>query len=351
MQRPGRLGDDKTRFETDVRADPRIADIVKLAGGFGAGLEPLAAGATYTECLDYCMAFERVETQAHAALLEMVPSFDDVEITRESIVAADGHEITLYRHQPKSISRPLPGVIHLHGGGMAITTADDPGPTFWRNLLAAQGLRVIGVEYRNAAGKLGNHPFPAGLNDCADATRWVNQRRSTLGIESITVSGESGGGNLALATALKANAEHWIDAIDGVYAMCPYIYGGYANPSESLPSLFENDDYLLSCAIMRSIAKVYDPEGNHATNPLAWPYYTDVSALAGLPAHFISVNELDPLRDEGLAYYRKLLAAGVSAGARTVHGTPHAGDMGFFHAAPEITADTIASIAAFVRDR
>jgi hypothetical protein len=34
-----------------------------------------------------------------------------------------------------------------------------------------------------------------------------------------------------------------------------------------------------------------------------------------------------------------------------VHGTPHAGDMGFFHAAPEITADTIASIAAFVRDR
>ena len=235
MQRPGRLGDDKTRFETDVRADPRIADIVKLAGGFGAGLEPLAAGATYTECLDYCMAFERVETQAHAALLEMVPSFDDVEITRESIVAADGHEITLYLHQPKSISRPLPGVIHLHGGGMAITTADDPGPTFWRNLLAAQGLRVIGVEYRNAAGKLGNHPFPAGLNDCADATRWVNQRRSTLGIESITVSGESGGGNLALATALKANAEHWIDAIDGVYAMCPYIYGGYANPSESLP--------------------------------------------------------------------------------------------------------------------
>jgi acetyl esterase/lipase len=133
--------------------------------------------------------------------------------------------------------------------------------------------------------------------------------------------------------------------------MCPYIYGGYANPSESLPSLFENDDYLLSCAIMRSIVKVYDPEGSHATNPLAWPYYADVSALAGLPAHFISVNELDPLRDEGLAYYRKLLAASVSAGARTVHGTPHAGDMGFFNAAPEITADTVASIAAFVRDR
>ena len=96
MQRPGRLGDDKTRFETDVRADPRIADIVKLTGGFGAGLDPLAADATYTECLDYCMAFERIETQAHAALLEIVPHFDDIEITRESIVATDGHEITDY---------------------------------------------------------------------------------------------------------------------------------------------------------------------------------------------------------------------------------------------------------------
>ena len=78
MQRPGRLGDDTTRFETDVRADPRIADIIKLTGGFGAGLDPLAADATYTECLDYCMAFERIETQAHAALLEIVPHFDDI---------------------------------------------------------------------------------------------------------------------------------------------------------------------------------------------------------------------------------------------------------------------------------
>ena len=111
MQRPGRLGDDKTRFETDPRADPRIADIVKLAGGFGAGLEPLAAGATYTECLEYCMAFEQIEAQAHAALLEMVPPFNDIEISRESVVASDGHEITLYLHQPKSISRPLSRVI------------------------------------------------------------------------------------------------------------------------------------------------------------------------------------------------------------------------------------------------
>jgi len=46
--------------------------------------------------------------------------------------------------------------------------------------------------------------------------------------------------------------------------------------------------------------------------------------LSGLPPHIISVNELDPLRDEGLMYYRRLLAAGVPAAGRVVVGSCHA---------------------------
>jgi acetyl esterase/lipase len=49
--------------------------------------------------------------------------------------------------------------------------------------------------------------------------------------------------------------------------------------------------------------------------------------LRGLPPHVLSVNELDPLRDEGLAYQRRLVANGVSAVGRTVSGTVHGGDM------------------------
>ena len=163
------------------------------------------------------------------------------------------------------------------------------------------------------------------------------------------IAGESGGGNLALATTLKARREGWIDKIDGVFAMCPYIYGGYANPAPELLSLRENDGYMIECDQMSAMVRVYDPKGEHATNPLAWPYHAETADLEGLPPHVISVNELDPLRDEGLAYYRKLVGAGVSAVGRTVAGTPHGGDMMFPDVTPEIFQDTMNAIHSFAR--
>ena len=74
-----------------------------------------------------------------------------------------------------------------------------------------------------------------------------------------------------------------------------------------------------------------------------------VSELTGLPPHVVSVNELDPLRDEGLAYYRKLLAAGVPAVGRIVAGTCHAGDLLFPKAMPDVFAASVASVVQFAR--
>jgi acetyl esterase/lipase len=232
---------------------------------------------------------------------------------------------------------------------MTILTAADPSYVRWRDELAAEGLVAIGVEFRNAAGVLGPHPFPAGLHDCSSALGWVHEHRDELGISSLVVSGESGGGNLTLATTLAAKRDGRLDHIDGVYAQCPYISGRYAEQPGELASLTENDEYFLGCTMMGAMAAVYDPSGEHWSDPLAWPYHATVDDLVGLPPHVISVNELDPLRDEGLAYYRKLLAAGVSAVGRTVNGTTHAGDVIFRAALPEVYAASVRDLVGFAR--
>ena len=98
---------------------------------------------------------------------------------------------------------------------------------------------------------------------------------------------------------------------------------------------------------MALLVKAYDPTGEAAGDPLAWPLHATTDELAGLPPHIISVNELDPLRDEGLAFFQKLLAAGVPVTARTVHGTPHAGDLMFPDIAPEHYWETLRGLTGF----
>ena len=129
-----------------------------------------------------------------------------------------------------------------------------------RDELAATGMVVVGVEFRNAGGKLGPHPFPAGLDDCAAAVRWVHAHRDELGIGALLVSGESGGGNLTLAVTHRARREGWLDAIDGVYAQCPYISGLWAAPPRR-PAVAAGERRLLHrLRVMALLARAYDPD-------------------------------------------------------------------------------------------
>ena len=349
LMMPGRLGNPDMSFSDDPRSDPRIVAALASMNVPG-GLAIPDADADYDEILEYCAESEAALDLMHPAMWEAMPDFDDVETSSISIKGVDDNDIALYIDRPRSQDGPLPGMVYTHGGAMVFMSAADPNIVRWRKSVAQFGVVVVSVEFRNGGGRLGNHPFPAGLNDCVSATKWVIANKADLGLRSVILSGESGGGNLCLATALKARRDGWSADIDGVYAMCPYIYGDYANPIRQLPSLVENDEYIVDCAQFAVLARVYDPSGEHACDPLAWPFHAQSDDLKGLPPHVISVNELDPLRDEGLQYYRKLVAAGVSATARTVHGTPHAGDFVFTpDIAPEVTAQTLSSLVQFAK--
>jgi acetyl esterase len=345
---PGRLGDPSRVLKTDPRADPRVvAACAPFALDEAPPPVPVTAGSSLHDKLAYSAANEAGMEAVFTALFADLPPITTVQRRTEDITGVDGNDITLYIHTPQNRSGPLPCVYHLHGGGMVVLTAAGPTYVRWRDELAAHGLIVVGVEFRNGAGKLGNYPFPAGLNDCMSGLQWTVDHKASLGISKMIVSGESGGGNLSLAVTLKAKQDNRLAQIDGVYALCPYIYGAWAQPSKELPSLYENDGYLINCSLMAVLASVYDPENHNATNPLCWPYWATREDLHGLPPHVISVNELDPLRDEGLKYYQKLLAAGVRGYSRTVNGTCHAADVLFRKAIPDVYAATLRDIKGF----
>ncbi|MDY7104333.1 MAG: alpha/beta hydrolase fold domain-containing protein [Actinomycetota bacterium] len=345
---PGRLGDPDRTIADDVRADPRMV-VAMAAVGLDAPPPPMPVGhgGPISAIHEVLNATEEGFGAIWEALFTGLPPVPGVTSRTEIITGVDNNDVSLYIHEPAERSGPLPAIVHTHGGGMVLAAAADPNYVRWRDELAATGLVVVGVEFRNGGGKLGPHPFPAGLNDCAAAARWVADNAERLGVSKVVMSGESGGGNLALATTLKARQDGWLDAIAGVYAQCPYVSNLYHAPPPELTSLHENDGYFLSCDMMGPLARAYDPDGNNATNPLAWPYHASGDDLTGLPPHVISVNQLDPLRDEGLAYHRKLLDAGVSSVSRTVNGTCHAGDCIFRAAMPDVYAATIRDISAF----
>lgn len=285
---------------------------------------------------------------------EEVASFEGLTITTEEFTSSpDGNTIKVQFIRPDGVSgadRALPCVYYIHGGGMQTGSCFNAMYRMWGRVLAAQGLAVAMVDFRNcltpsSAPEIA--PFPAGLNDCVSGVHWLVAEADRLGIDAsqIVVAGESGGGNLTLATGMRLLRDGDIGLVRGLYALCPYIAGQW--PQERFPSSIVNEGILLSLHHNRG-AVAYGIEELEAGNPLAWPSFATEADVTGLPPTYISVNEADPLRDEGIDFYRLLLRAGVAAQCRVVMGTSHGMDV-FTAVVPDISRQTANSIAHFTR--
>ena len=344
---PGRLGNPDSTFKTDPRSDPRMVAALEPFHYAGA---PPPAPVTVNSPLDKIIAFLGEMEKGTQEMLKMIfqglPPLP-VEESVESTKGVDGNDIKLYISRPTNVTGTLPCVYHIHGGGMVVQTCEDADYVRWRNELAATGMVVVGVEFRNGAGELGNHPFPAGLNDCMSGLEWTHANKKALNVDKIIVSGESGGGNLSLACNIKANKDGNAGMIDGTFAMCPYISGAYGDKPPGLVSLWECDDYFFNTGMLAAMVKVYDPDGKNSQNPEAWPYWATPKDLAGLSPVVISVSELDPLRSEGLVFYQTLKAAGITGFSRTVNGICHAGDVILLEAMPDVYHGTVRAIHGF----
>ncbi len=279
---------------------------------------------------------------------DVTPS-EGLRITSESLAShPDGNTINLQIIRPDT-DEVLPCVYYIHGGGMAILSAFDPNYRAWGKTIAAQNLCVVMVDFRNSLRPSSVPevtPYPGGLNDCVSGYKWVTQHHSVLGIhgDQIMIAGESGGGNLAIATTMRLIAEGVSIAPAGLYALCPYILGSW--PSDASPSSKENEGILISVA-NNHMTMAYGVEALEGQDPNAWPGFATEADVAGFPPTMVSVNECDPLRDEGIEFYRLLQRAGVMAQCRQAMGTVHANEI-FCAFMPDIARVTARDMAGWL---
>jgi acetyl esterase len=209
---------------------------------------------------------------------------------------------------------PAPVLVYCFGGGWVTGGLDEVEPSC-RRLANAARCAVAAVGYRLAP----EHPFPAALEDCFAATRWVAEHAADLGLDArrLSIGGASAGGNLAALVCLRAR-----DGGGPALTSQLLVYPVTAHLA-ALPSMREcSDRYFLDALSIEWFWSLYlrDPRDADAASPLR------ARDLRGLPRALVITAEYDPLRDEAELYAERLRAAGVPVEVERCRGMAH----GFF---------------------
>jgi len=256
-------------------------------------------------------------------LMKLMPSPKNLEgILIENILIPreDGQTKTRLRlYKSASASTPTPALLWMHGGGYLIgkPEQDDKDVAQYVHEL---GITVVSVDYRLPP----KHPFPAPLDDCYAALKWIVSHAQELNInpKRIAIGGNSAGSGLAAALAQLALDRQEIDI-----AFQLLIY----------PML---DDRTV---LRTDIDDSNNITWNHKSNRFGWESYLgqecgadDVPAysvparridLSGLPPAWIGVGALDIFHDEDVAYAQRLKEHGVECELNIIPGAFHGFDV------------------------
>lgn len=228
-------------------------------------------------------------------------------------------------------SQPGRVVLYLHGGGFALRLPNLYA-RFAARLARALDARVLLVDYRLAP----EHPFPAGVDDCLAAYRWLLDQG--IAAHDIVIAGDSAGANLALATLLGAKAA-------GVAPpACAFVISPPVDLTLASPSFVANErsDALFRLATLVLLRGRY-VGADRLLDPLVSPLFGD---LAGLPPLLLQAGTREMLRDDAVRFAERARSAGVPVDLELWHGMQHCFQLLSF--LPE-SARAIEAIARFVR--
>jgi acetyl esterase len=255
--------------------------------------------------------------------------------TREDLLIPthDDRSIAARFYDSRTEREDGPLVIFYHGGGFVLGDLDlyDAAAT---DIAIGLDLPVLSVDYRLAP----EHPWPAGPDDCEIATRWAASQSVLFGrrFDSLALCGDSGGGTLAIVTAMALRNE---PAALPVIALWP-LY-----PAVDLRKRFPSTErlgtgYMLTLDTLRWFNEHYTPDFNH------WRASPGRGDLRGMPPALVGGATLDPLLDQARAYAIACVEAGVPVTYREAKGNIH-GWLTLRRGIPSSEQDLQSSLAAF----
>jgi len=254
-------------------------------------------------------------------------------------ISGPGGDLAVRIYTPLTTSsNVLSGLVFFHGGGFVLGDLDTHDD-LCRVLTNESGFRIVSVDYRLAP----EHPFPAAVDDCFAATKWVAANAATLGIDAkrLAVGGDSAGGNLAAVVAQLARS----GGPEIAFQLLIYPVAQLGAPDT--PSMRENaKGYFLEKEGMDWFTRLYAPDKDSRHDPRLSPL--QAKDLSGLPPAYVITAGFDPLRDEGRDYAEALDKAGVPITYVNYPGMVH----GFFSMRSLIpkAREAVAAAAAALRE-
>lgn len=205
-----------------------------------------------------------------------------------------------------------PGIAFAHGGGW-LEGSLDSHDRLCRALCNGTGAVVAAIDYRLGP----EHPFPAAVEDCVAAARWLRGAAAELDVDPdrLALAGDSAGANLMAVVARRLR-----DAGEPQPRLQALVYPATDASMESDSYRELAEGYGLTAEAMARSWRLY-LQGRAPTDPDASPLYA--ADLSGLAPAFVLTCQYDVLRDEGERYAERLREAGVPATVRRWDGQAH----------------------------
>ncbi|MFZ4584412.1 MAG: alpha/beta hydrolase [Acidimicrobiia bacterium] len=197
---------------------------------------------------------------------------------------------------------PIAVLVYFHGGGWVIGDLESHDD-LCRRIALRTPVIVVAVDYRLAP----EHHFPAAADDADAALRWVDTHREAIDGAGLplAVGGDSAGGNLAAVSALTAR-DHGSPELAAqllIYPVTDYEFESASMREFAKSGMLGRDDMAWYWA------HYLGEDHHHGMHVRASPMRAE--SLASLPPAVVATVGIDPLHDQGVAYARRLAAAGV----------------------------------------